>query len=171
MPPVRPNARALGPFDLDGNHWASRAFYKTGSGYYRSQPELLTFAEAAVSKEEGQKSVMFLIEGDQIVGRFPDDSDEPYRVAGDGAVIIDKDSAMTVNWKRDLALAAMELSDTTLSCERAAVLAIPGAAETVESMRRLSDEIDARLRQIQPSIREHGPRTVQDNEVGVAVWS
>jgi hypothetical protein len=89
--------------------------------------------------------MMFLIEGDQIVGRFPDDSDEPYRVAGDGAVIIDQESAMTVDWQRDLAFAAMELSDTILSCERAAVLAIPGATETVASMRRLCDEIDARL--------------------------
>lgn len=88
--------------------------------------------------------MMFLIEGDQIVGQFPDDSDEPYRVAGDGAVIIDNDSAMTVDWRRDLAFAAMELSDTILSCERAAVLAIPGAAETIASMRRLCDEIDAR---------------------------
>lgn len=89
---------------------------------------------------------MFLIEGDQIVGRFPNDSDEPYRVAVDDAVIIDRDSAMTVNWRRDLAFAAMELSDTTLSCERAAVLAIPGAAETVASMRRLWDEVNARLK-------------------------
>ena len=89
--------------------------------------------------------MMFLIEGDQIVGRFPDDSDEPYRVAGDGAVIIDQESVMTVDWQRDLAFAAMELSDTILSCERAAVLAIPGATETVASMRRLCDEIDARL--------------------------
>lgn len=90
--------------------------------------------------------MMFLLEGDQIVGRFPDDSDEPYRVAGDGAVIIDKDSVMTVNWQRDLAFAAMELSDTMISCERAAVLAIPGAAETVASMNRLCDEINARLK-------------------------
>jgi hypothetical protein len=89
---------------------------------------------------------MLLIEDGEVVGPFPEDSDEPYRVAGDGAVIIDKDSAITVDWKRDLALAAMELSDTTLSCERAAVLAIPGAAETVASMRRLCDEIDARLK-------------------------
>jgi hypothetical protein len=89
--------------------------------------------------------MMFLIEGDQIVGRFPDDSDEPYRVAGDGAVIIDQDSAMTVDWQRDLVFAAMELSDTILSCERAAVLAIPGATETVARMRRLCDKIDARL--------------------------
>lgn len=88
--------------------------------------------------------MMFLIEGDKIVGQFPDDSDEPYRVAGDGAVIIDNESAMTVDWRRDLAFAAIELSDTILSCERAAVLAIPGAAETIESMRRLCDEIDAR---------------------------
>jgi hypothetical protein len=90
--------------------------------------------------------MMFLIEGDQIVDQFPDDSDEAYRVAGDGAVIIDKDSATTVNWQRDLAFAAMELGDTTISCERAAVLAIPGAAETVASMRRLYDEINARLK-------------------------
>jgi hypothetical protein len=89
--------------------------------------------------------MMFLIEGDQIVGRFPDDSDEPYRVAGDGAVIIDQESVMTVDWQRDLAFAAMELSDKIVSCERAAVLAIPGATETVASMRRLCDEIDARL--------------------------
>ena len=61
-------------------------------------------------------------------------------------VIIDQDSAVTVVWKRDLALAAIELSDTTLSCERAAVLSIPGAAETIASMRRLHDEIDARLK-------------------------
>jgi hypothetical protein len=99
-----------------------------------------------VLQDREEAVMMFLIEGDQIVGRFPDDSDEPYRVAGDGAVIIDKDSAMTVNWRRDLALAAMELSDTTLSCERAAVLSIPGAAETVASMRRLWDEINARLK-------------------------
>lgn len=90
--------------------------------------------------------MIFLIEGDKLVGRFPDDSDEPYRVAVDGAVIIDKDSAMTVDWRRDLAFAAMELSDTILSCERAAVLAIQGAAETVASMRWLCDEIDARLK-------------------------
>lgn len=90
--------------------------------------------------------MIILIEDGEVVGRFPEDSDEPYRVAGDGAVIIDKDSAITVDWKRDLALAAMELGDTTLSCERAAVLAIPGAAETVASMRRLCDEIDARLK-------------------------
>lgn len=90
--------------------------------------------------------MQFLIEGDQIVGQFPDDSVEPYRVAGDGAVIIDQDSAVTVVWKRDLAFAATELSDTTLSCERAAVLAIPGAAETIAGMRRLYEEIDAWLR-------------------------
>jgi hypothetical protein len=90
--------------------------------------------------------MILLIQGDEIVGRFPDDSEEPYRVAGDGAVIIDTDSVTTVDWKRDLARAAMELSDTSLSCERAAVLAIPGAAETVAAMRRLHDEINARLR-------------------------
>jgi hypothetical protein len=90
--------------------------------------------------------MIFVIEGDQVVGQFPDDSDEPYRVAGDGAVIIDQDSAMTVDWRRDLAFAARELSDTTLSCERAAVLAIPGAAEAISRMRRLHDQIDARLK-------------------------
>jgi hypothetical protein len=90
--------------------------------------------------------MILLIQGEEIVGRFPDDSDEPYRVAEDGAVIIDTESGTTVNWKRDLARAAMELSDTSLSCERAAVLAIPGAAETVAAMRRLYDEIDARLK-------------------------
>lgn len=90
--------------------------------------------------------MIFLIEGNELVGRFPDESDEPYRVAGDGAVIIDTSSGVMVNWKRDLARAAIELSDTSLSCERAAVLAIPGAAETVAAMRRLQDEIDARLK-------------------------
>jgi hypothetical protein len=90
--------------------------------------------------------MMFLIEGGEVVGRFPDDSDEPYRVAGDGAVILDTDSGITVDWKRDLAWAAIELSDASLSCERAAVLAIPGAAETAAAMRRLYDEIDARLK-------------------------
>jgi hypothetical protein len=90
--------------------------------------------------------MIVLIEGNEVVGRFPDESDEPYRVAGDGAVIIDTSSGVMVNWKRDLARAAMELSDTSLSCERAAVLAIPGAAETVAAMRRLYDEIDARLK-------------------------
>jgi hypothetical protein len=90
--------------------------------------------------------MIFLIEGNELVGRFPDESDEPYRVARDGAVIIDTSSGVMVDWKRDLARAAMELSDTSLSCERAAVLAIPGAAETVAAMRRLYDEIDARLK-------------------------
>lgn len=32
--------------------------------------------------------MMRLIEDGEVVGRFPEDSDEPYRVAGDGAVII-----------------------------------------------------------------------------------
>lgn len=44
-------------------------------------------------------------------------------------MIIETSSGVVVDWKRDLARAAMELSDTSLSCERAAVLAIPGAAE------------------------------------------
>ena len=88
--------------------------------------------------------MMLLIEDGEVVG-FPDDSDEPYRVAGDGAVIIETSSGVVVDWKRDLARAAIELSDTSLSCERAAVLAIPGATETVAAMRRLYDEIDARL--------------------------
>lgn len=91
--------------------------------------------------------MILLIEGGKVVGRFPDDSDEPYRVAGDGAVIIETDSGIRVDWKRDLARAAIELSDTSLSCERAAVLAIPGAAETVVAMRRLCDEIDSRLKE------------------------
>jgi hypothetical protein len=90
--------------------------------------------------------MMVLIEGDEVVGRFPDDSDEPYRIARDGAVIIDDGESVLVDWKRDLATAANELSDTSLSCERAAILAIPGAAEAVETMRRLCDEINARLR-------------------------
>lgn len=106
----------------------------------------MAVADAALTVQGRRREMMFLIEGDQVVGRFPDDSDEPYRVAPNGAVIVDKESAMKVDWKRDLTLAALELSDTTLSCERAAVLAIPGAAETIASMRRLCDEIDARLR-------------------------
>ena len=73
---------------------------------------------------------MLLIEDGEVVGRFPDDSDEPYRVAGDSAVIIETSSGVVVDWKRGLARAAIELTDTSLSCERAAVLAIPGAAET-----------------------------------------
>ena len=89
--------------------------------------------------------MMLLMEGDEVVGRFPDDSDEPYRIARDGAVIIDDGERVRVDWKRDLATAAIELSDTSLSCERAAILAIPGAAETIEAMRRLCDEINARL--------------------------
>jgi hypothetical protein len=45
-------------------------------------------------------------------------------------VIIETSSGVVVDWKRDLARAAIELTDTSLSYERAAVLAIPGAAET-----------------------------------------
>jgi hypothetical protein len=89
--------------------------------------------------------MMLLIEGGEVVGRFPDDSDEPYRIATDGAVIIDDGESVLVDWKRDLATAAIELSDTSLSCERAAILAIPGTAETIEAMLRLCNEINASL--------------------------
>jgi hypothetical protein len=79
---------------------------------------------------------------------FEDDR-EAYRRAKNGAIISDEGEheEHIVDWSRDLKVTSIELSDAIGSCDRAAVLAIPGAAETVEVMRRLCDEIGGQLTQ------------------------
>jgi len=75
---------------------------------------------------------------------------EAYRCAKDGVIIANEDfgehDEHVVDWSRDLRSASIELSDAIGSCDRAAVLAIPGAAETVAAMRDMLAKIEERLK-------------------------